>query len=706
MNYLDITVVISPGTEGAFAVRVESSQGGQGHSSLKLPFTLRDLAGAVFGVAQTARALSSHTMQEAGRSVESAADTRSAADFGVALYEALFQGDARDVLTATISEAENRVDTGVRIRLWVDLQGPGMAEVASLPWELMCRKGQQALALSKRTPVVRALDAPQKTEPRPFRAPLRILALTSNPKGTEKLNLNAEREGIERDWAGLPGVEVDFVRAVQAEILNKLAEFDYHVIHYMGHGEFEADAGGMLLLEHEDGSPHPVTGDVFAAWLKDEPLRLVFLNACKTGTTSVRDGAHPFAGVATALIREGVPAVVAMQFPISDQAAVVFAQTFYNRITMGFPVDAAVAEGRKALLGSKQAEWATPVLYLRSKDGALFSPADEQAGASAKPVSQSPGSAAATAAAAEDPWGPGAGDALRVFLATPDQDREKLHAQVSKALREMDGVRVVSSVPLDDEKHDNVVDSLVRRADLSVHLLGANPGKRLDVDDGQPLRTYPLVQLEIGLRAANSQLVVITSEDKECIGNAAYAAKLDALAKLPRDAARFELVITDKNRIAEAVKAKLEDLKKARQAASAPSAADGLVETAFVDSHEVDAESACDLVTFLGERNVDAFMQSSESSAANDLTQFGDKLKQYPLYILVAGKADGGWVKNRTNAARTSAVKSRAAIIIGRYEAADGMTITMSRLKVVAAIKRPAPDPIEALFASPAGRLS
>ena len=85
---------------------------------------------------------------------------------------------------------------------------------------------------------------------------------------------------------------------------------------------------GCCCCELEDGSPDRVTGDVFAAWLADEPLRLVFLNACKTGTTSVRSGVHPFAGVATALIRERVPAVVAMQFPISDQAAIAFAADF------------------------------------------------------------------------------------------------------------------------------------------------------------------------------------------------------------------------------------------------------------------------------------------------------------------------------------------------------------------------------------------
>ena len=686
-KYLDITVVIAPGTGGAYAVRVESSEAGQGHSTLKLPFTLRDLAGAVFGVAQTARALSSHTQDEVGRSA--AADSRSATDFGVELFEALFQGEARDLLAATDSRAQSSFDTGVRIRLSMDLQGAGMAEVASLPWELMCRRGQRALALSTQTPLVRSLDAPRPTEPRPFRAPLRILALMSKPSGTAALNLNEERARIEQNWARLPGVQVDFVRPVQAELLNKLAEREYHVIHYMGHGDFNADAGGMLLLEREDGSPDRVTGDVFAMSLADQPLRLVFLNACKTGTTSVRSGVHPFAGVATALIRERVPAVVAMQFPISDQAAIAFAQTFYQRIAQGFPVDAAVAEGRKVLYSSKQAEWATPVLYLRSKDGMLFGSAgDDTAVASAAPVSQAQFTAAAASPAAQDPWGAGAGDAFRVFLARADQNLVTKHRQLSQALKGLDWVRVVDSVPDDDrQKHDAAVDSLVRRADLCVHLLGAHPGQRLDDDDPPAtLHTYQLEQLSIGLKAARSQLVVMTSEDKESIGNQKYAARVDELAKLPRDKARFELVITDKNRITDAVLAKLEELKSARQAPLASSAPGGRGRSAFVDSHVSDEERALELVAYLEERNVNTNIQTSNSSAA-DFAHLDETVKKSSLYIIVAGNVDWNWVSHRKLAIMKSAVKSRAALLIAKYsampaEGADSVEVTISRFDI------------------------
>jgi TPR repeat protein len=301
-----------------------------------------------------------------------AAPTGTASTFGVQLFEALFQGETREVLSRTESEAKRRADTGVRIRLSMNLAAEGMAEVASLPWELMRRRDQSPLVVSVQTPVVRAFDTPKPIYLQPVEGKLRILALVSNPKGTAALNLADEVARISKIWATLDNVEVDFVRPVEAEILNKLAEHQYHVIHYMGHGDFDSGAGGLLMMERDDGSAQLVSGDTFAAWMQDEPLRLVFLNACNTGTTGEHMGLHPFAGVASALIRSGVPAVVAMQFPISDKAAILFAQTFYERIAQNFPVDAAASDGRKRLLTSEGAEWATPVLYMRAADGNLF----------------------------------------------------------------------------------------------------------------------------------------------------------------------------------------------------------------------------------------------------------------------------------------------------------------------------------------------
>ena len=77
--------------------------------------------------------------------------------------------------------------------------------------------------------------------------------------------------------------------------------------------------------------------------------------------------------MAQTLIQQGVPAVVAMQFEITDRAAIAFSDDFYASLVLGLPVDVAVNEARKSIYAQPNAtEWATPVLYLRSPDGVLF----------------------------------------------------------------------------------------------------------------------------------------------------------------------------------------------------------------------------------------------------------------------------------------------------------------------------------------------
>jgi hypothetical protein len=173
----------------------------------------------------------------------------------------------------------------------------------------------------------------------------------------------------------------------------------------MGHGGFDpASTGGRLLLENPDGSLYPESADVFAAWISDSPLRLVFLNACQTGRTPERSEVPPFGGVAASLIRQGVPAVVGNQFSVGDDAAISFASTFYERIAQGHPVDEAVASARKILFDETMPlQWATPVLYMRSTDGDLFGRRDMPAADSATASAAAPSAASAPVAPTPQP---------------------------------------------------------------------------------------------------------------------------------------------------------------------------------------------------------------------------------------------------------------------------------------------------------------
>ena len=100
-------------------------------------------------------------------------------------------------------------------------------------------------------------------------------------------------------------------------------------------------------------------------------LRLVLLNSCEGGKGSAQD---VFSSTAAILVRRGIPAVVAMQYAITDQAAMEFPRAFYEALADGLSVDAAVTEARKAvsLAVANTVEWGTPLLYIRAPEGIIF----------------------------------------------------------------------------------------------------------------------------------------------------------------------------------------------------------------------------------------------------------------------------------------------------------------------------------------------
>jgi hypothetical protein len=154
----------------------------------------------------------------------------------------------------------------------------------------------------------------------------------------------------------------------------------WHILHFMGHGGFDRNRDeGFLALADEEGETHRLSATQLGRLLADHfPLRLVLLNACEGARGGGRD---VFSSTASILVRGGIPAVIAMQYEITDRAAIELAQAFYEALADGTPVDAAVAEARKAIsfAVANTVEWGTPVLYMRSPDGVLFTPQPQRA---------------------------------------------------------------------------------------------------------------------------------------------------------------------------------------------------------------------------------------------------------------------------------------------------------------------------------------
>lgn len=290
-------------------------------------------------------------------------------DVGRDLFEALFTGEIGSLFQRSLGRTSAE-DRRLRVRLHLNVGNESIAPLATLPWELMFRQDRRAfLTLSPDTTFVRSLDVPiDFYDLRDVEGSVRVLFVMSNPKGD--LNLGAERAAIEQELAeemasaNPPMLVTEFLEnATFAVLEERLHRSNYHVIHFMGHGDLSATGEGMLLFH--DGLR---SGRDFGELMKSEPMtRLVTLNACNTGTASKTTGSDPFAGVAAALVMAGVPAVIAMQFPVSDKAAIAFSARLYSEIGLGRSIEASVDSGRRKIkaLRPNQTEWATPVLFLR-----------------------------------------------------------------------------------------------------------------------------------------------------------------------------------------------------------------------------------------------------------------------------------------------------------------------------------------------------
>jgi len=280
------------------------------------------------------------------------------------------------------------------IRLRLIINPP---ELGWLHWEYLDNERDEApLAISNRTVLVRHIPMPEAITPVAVQGTLRILVMIAAPEDLQTLNVSHEKALIQQELEGLlqsGRVELDIAEGTQrtrctsrgTEVLpygrriatlaglQDLLREEYHVFHFIGHGLFEttSEAGVLALEDEESGRKHLLNAEVLRVLFHDASIKLAALNGCETAVSSAK---HPFLGVAPALVKAGIPAVVAMQFPIPDQTAITFARTFYSALADSFPVDAAVSEGRKAIYAGNpdRRNWGIPVLFMRSPDGVLW----------------------------------------------------------------------------------------------------------------------------------------------------------------------------------------------------------------------------------------------------------------------------------------------------------------------------------------------
>ncbi|RME45283.1 MAG: CHAT domain-containing protein [Chloroflexi bacterium] len=307
-------------------------------------------------------------------------------EVGSVLFESLFRGEIRDLFLGVYQHQVLADDhTYLRLRLNVSRTAP---EVATLPWELM-NWNDAFLATHTRTLLTRnylefTIGPVQSQEVRGLPKVLVVIPRGSGLAVAEEratITQALEEKQIPYEVLGDDRVSIETLR-------QKLEDDTFHIVHFIGHGEFEEDAEGAMhgLLRfnatwdepNEEEDEEWVSGERLQALLQNHPsVKLVVLNACKGAEIAERRNGRGFVGVAPSLLKARVPAVVAMQYSIRDDVALVFARAFYESLTgdlWGGHVDIATALARNAcyLNFPNDRGFATPILYLRAEGGKIF----------------------------------------------------------------------------------------------------------------------------------------------------------------------------------------------------------------------------------------------------------------------------------------------------------------------------------------------
>lgn len=277
-------------------------------------------------------------------------------------------------------------EEGLRLRLRVE-----PLQLAALPWEytyLQVTSGEKVasdfLAWQRRISIVHYETIGESLKPLEEKEKVHIAIVLATPTDQPDLDVEPDKKAIAAAIDSVNSeVQVFESTLVESATRDKLLESikGTDIFHFSGHGVFEGTEftqegkilrKGKIILENADNESDPYDSQLLANNLGNAGVRLVILGACNS---AARDEGGAWTGLAPSLVRENIPAVLAMQYKVRDKNAARFMAIFYARILGGYSIDEAIFEGRQAIFsnsGLEERDWGVPVVYLRAEDGIIF----------------------------------------------------------------------------------------------------------------------------------------------------------------------------------------------------------------------------------------------------------------------------------------------------------------------------------------------
>lgn len=329
--------------------------------------------------------------------------------YGQELFDSIFVGDILRAYQAATARAAAQTHGRLRIQLSIDERA---IKLQAVHWERLCGPHRDTPGLiTIQTPFSRYTPLPIPEPSIITERPIKMLVAIANPRDWPNAvtsdDIEKEVENLRQGLGDLrqeDQLQVTLLlgrskSSLRPERLTQWQDEGYrieaghtslqnllkhlpgqHIFHFIGHGALgrlgpDEPRRFALYLEKDDGTLAIARDDDLAAGLvaRGDSLRLAFLVACESAGQTEQAG-DAFLGLGPRLVRSGLPAVVAMQAKIPMERARVLTGEFYRRLLEHGTVDEALRQARGLIFDNKIADWAVPVLFMRLREGRLFTP--------------------------------------------------------------------------------------------------------------------------------------------------------------------------------------------------------------------------------------------------------------------------------------------------------------------------------------------
>ncbi len=293
----------------------------------------------------------------------------------------------------------------------------GVAEAASIPWELMrdpimdspISLRVKAFVRVQSNPHIAFVPVPPADGGR-----IRLLYIACRPSGSMDVELRAVANrllqdlGPDRARFDIKALRPPTFERLQKELADaKAAGRPFHIVHFDGHGIYadlskskladwlgalssltlggeKTGKHGYLLFEHpSEDKMRPVNGQTLGQLLHDNGVPVLALNACQSamhGATAaprtagdIHDEVRAIGSLAQEVVDQGIPAVLGMRYSVYVVTAAQYIGQLYRALAGGRSFGQAATEGRKHLQLNPERwvglqprplqDWFVPVAY-------------------------------------------------------------------------------------------------------------------------------------------------------------------------------------------------------------------------------------------------------------------------------------------------------------------------------------------------------